>query len=96
VKVRVIARSTFGIFLHNKVIFVVCLIFVCNFLIGLYAVLSFKSMTTASNAQQMQTLMLDDVGKVMWLLRNHARTSSQLWLDSVVPLGQSFMTLQSK
>ena len=29
-------------------------------------------------------------------LRNHARTSSQLWLDSVVPLGQSFMALQSK
>ena len=29
-------------------------------------------------------------------LRNHARTSSQLWLDSVVPLGQSFVALQSE
>ena len=67
-KVRTIARSTFGSFLHNKVIFMLCLIFVCNFLIGLYSVLKFKSMTTASNAQQMQSLMLDDVGRVMWLL----------------------------
>ena len=29
-------------------------------------------------------------------LRNHARTSLQLWLDSVVPFGQSFVALQSK
>ena len=29
-------------------------------------------------------------------LRNHARTSSQLWLDSVVPVGQSFVALQSE
>jgi 6-phosphofructokinase len=29
-------------------------------------------------------------------LRNHARTSSQLWLDSVIPLGESFVALQSK
>jgi hypothetical protein len=29
-------------------------------------------------------------------LRNHTRTSSQLWLDSVVPLGESFVALQSK
>ncbi len=30
------------------------------------------------------------------LLRNHARTNSQLWLDRVVPLGESFVALQSK
>ena len=29
-------------------------------------------------------------------LRNQARTSSQLWLDSVVPLGESFAAMQSK
>jgi ABC-type transport system involved in multi-copper enzyme maturation permease subunit len=68
VKVRTIALNTFGTFLHNKVIVVLCLLFVCSFLMGLYSVLSFKSMTTPSNAQQMQSLMLDDVGKTMFLL----------------------------
>ena len=29
-------------------------------------------------------------------LRDHARTSLQLWLDGVVPFGKSFMALQSK
>jgi hypothetical protein len=36
------------------------------------------------------------LGLLGWVLRNHARTSSQLWLDSVVPVGQSFVALQSK
>ena len=38
----------------------------------------------------------EEMNRLAKQLRNHARTSSQLWLDSVVPLGQSFMTLQSK
>ena len=67
-KVRTIAFNTFGTFLHNKVIVVLCLLFVCCFLLGLYSVLTFKSMTTASNAQQMQSLMLDDLGKTLFLL----------------------------
>jgi ABC-type transport system involved in multi-copper enzyme maturation permease subunit len=68
VKIRTIARNTFGSFLHNKVILAVCLLVVCNFLLGLYSVLSFKSMTTASNAQQMQSLTLDDLRKTLFLL----------------------------
>jgi len=68
VKVRTIALNTFGSFLHNRVIFVTCLLFACNFLLGVFSVLKFKSMTTTSNAQQMQDLMLDDIGKVLFLL----------------------------
>jgi hypothetical protein len=36
------------------------------------------------------------VNGLITTLRNHARTSSQLGLDRVVPLGQSFVVLQSK
>jgi len=68
VKIRTIARGTFGSFLHNKVILVLGLLFVAFFLMGLYSALKLKSMTTASNAQHMQSLMLDDMGKTLFLL----------------------------
>jgi hypothetical protein len=34
--------------------------------------------------------------KFISTLRNHAKTILQLWLDSVVPFGKSFVALQSK
>jgi ABC-type transport system involved in multi-copper enzyme maturation permease subunit len=68
VKIRTIARSTFGTFLHNKVILVLSLLFLAFFLMGLYSALKFKSMTTASNAEYMHYLMWDDIGKTLLLL----------------------------
>jgi len=68
VKIRTIARGTFGSFLHNKVILVLSLLFLAFFLLGLYSVLKYKSMTTASNAQQVQGHMLHDMGQTLFLL----------------------------
>ncbi len=34
--------------------------------------------------------------KAGWKLRDHARTTLQLGLDGVIPLGQSFMALQAE
>ena len=67
-KVRTIAFNTFGSFLRNKVILLFCSLFVCIVLLMMSPLLSFKSMTHASNAQQMQGLVLNEIAIVMSLV----------------------------
>lgn len=67
-KIRTMALSTFGHFLHNKVLLVFCFLFACDFLAGIYAVRTWHSMTTASNAQQMQDHTAKDVATSMALI----------------------------
>jgi ABC-type transport system involved in multi-copper enzyme maturation permease subunit len=59
VKVRTIALNTIGTFLHNKVILVVSLLFVCDLLMGIYSVLLFRS-----DARQIDSL-LHDIGATL-------------------------------
>ena len=64
-KVRTIALSTFGSFLRNKVILLFCSLFVCVILLMMTPMLVYKSMTSASNAQQMQGYILNTVAGIM-------------------------------
>ena len=64
-KIRTIALSTFGSFLRNKIILLFCSLFVCIVLLTMFPLMSYKSMTNASNAQQMQGLILNEVAAVM-------------------------------
>lgn len=67
-KVWTIALSTFGSFLRNKVILLVCSLFVCIVLLMMTPLLIYKAATTAGNAQQMQGLVLNMVAMVMSLV----------------------------
>lgn len=67
-KVRTIALSTFGSFLRNKVIILFCSLFVCIVLLMMSPLLAYKAMTSASNAQQMQGYILNEVAAVMSLV----------------------------
>ncbi len=67
-KVRTIAFGTFTSFLHNRLIILFCSLFVCLVLLMMSPLLAYKSMTTASNAQQMQGLILSEVAAVMSLV----------------------------
>ena len=64
-KVRTIALSTFGSFLRNKVILLFCSLFFCVILLMTSPLLFYKSMTDASNAQQMQGFILNTVANVI-------------------------------
>jgi len=65
VKVRTIALNTFGSFLRNKVILLFCSLFVCIVALMTSPLLYYKSMTDASNAQQMQGVILNTVATVI-------------------------------
>jgi ABC-type transport system involved in multi-copper enzyme maturation permease subunit len=67
-KVRTIALSTFGGFLHSRVILLFGSLLVCVVLYGLHPMLTIKAMTTASNAQQMQGYILSAVDEIMSLV----------------------------
>jgi ABC-type transport system involved in multi-copper enzyme maturation permease subunit len=67
-KVRTIALSTFGSFLRNKVILLFCSLFACIVLLMLSPLLAYRAMTDASNAQQMQGYILNEVAGVMSLV----------------------------
>jgi len=67
-KVRTIALSTFGSFLRNKVIILFCSLFACLVLLMMTPLLAFKAVTTASNAQQMQGVVLNEIVAVMSLM----------------------------
>jgi ABC-type transport system involved in multi-copper enzyme maturation permease subunit len=67
-KVRTIALSTFGSFLRNKVIILFCSLFACLVLLMMTPLLAYKAMTTASNAQEMQGFVLNEVVAVMSLM----------------------------
>jgi len=63
--IRTIALSTFGSFLRNKVILLFCSLFVCIVLLMISPLLTFKSMTNAANAHQMQGFILNEVAELM-------------------------------
>ena len=67
-KIRTIAFSTFGSFLRNRVILLFGSLFVCIVLLMMTPLISYKSMTTASNAQQMQGFILNEVAEVISLV----------------------------
>jgi len=67
-KVRTIALSTFGSFLRNKVILLFCSLFACIVLLMMSPLLAYKAMTDASNAQQMQGFILNEVAGLMSLV----------------------------
>lgn len=64
-KIRTIALNTFGSFLRNKVILLFCSLFVCIVALMTSPLLYYKSMTDASNAQQMQGVILNTVAAVI-------------------------------
>ncbi|HKF23940.1 MAG TPA: ABC transporter permease [Candidatus Angelobacter sp.] len=67
-KVRTIALSTFGSFLRNKLIILFCSLFACLVLLMMTPLLAYKAMTTASNMQQMQGIVVNEVVTVMSLM----------------------------
>lgn len=69
-KIRTIASSTFGNFLYNKVVLVICIPVVGFLLLGIVAVLQYKRMTTASNLEQEQIEMLRSLGSYLSMLIN--------------------------
>ena len=64
-KVRTVALSTFGSFLRNKVIILFCSLFVCIVLLMMFPLMSYRSLARASDAQQWQGLVLNEVAAVM-------------------------------
>src|SRR5579864_4981567 len=54
------------------------------------------SRTSTGTRRMLDWLSLSEETSSLSCLRDHARTSLQLWLDGVVPLGQRFVALQSK
>ncbi|HEY2362071.1 MAG TPA: ABC transporter permease subunit [Candidatus Angelobacter sp.] len=64
-KVRTIALNTFGSFLRNKAILLFCSLFVCIVALMTSPLLYYKAMTDASNAQQMQGVILNTVATVI-------------------------------
>jgi ABC-type transport system involved in multi-copper enzyme maturation permease subunit len=68
VKIRTIALSTFGSFRRNKLIVVFCSLFVCLVLLMMTPLMAYKAMTNASNAQQMQGFILNEVAGVVSLV----------------------------
>jgi ABC-type transport system involved in multi-copper enzyme maturation permease subunit len=70
VKIRTIASSTFGSFLYNKVVLVVCIPVVGFFLIGLFMVIEFKRMTTGGNLELGQVQLIQTLGQNLSVLIN--------------------------
>lgn len=67
-KVWTIALNTFGSFLRNKLIILFVVLIACVVLLMMTPMLGMKAMTTASNAGQMQTLVLTEVSAIMSLV----------------------------
>lgn len=67
-KIRTITLSTFGSFLHNKLILLFCSLFLCIVLLMMTPLMGFKAMTTSANAQQMQGVILNEVAMIMSLV----------------------------
>lgn len=64
-KIRAIALNTFSSFLRDKLIILFCALFVCVILLMMTPMLGYKALKTASNASQMQTLVLNLVSVIM-------------------------------
>jgi ABC-type transport system involved in multi-copper enzyme maturation permease subunit len=68
VNIRIIATGALRSFLHNKVILLFGSLFVCVVLLMMTPLMTYKSMTNAANAQQMQGFVLSTVSGVMSLV----------------------------
>jgi ABC-type transport system involved in multi-copper enzyme maturation permease subunit len=64
-KIRTIAWNTFGSLLRDKLIILFFAVFVCVVLLMMTPMLGFKAVTTASNAAQMQAMVLSFVSIIM-------------------------------
>ncbi len=64
-KIRTIAFNTFGSFRRNKLIILFCSLFACLILLMMTPLFGYKAMTTASNAQQMRGMILNEVSSVV-------------------------------
>jgi ABC-type transport system involved in multi-copper enzyme maturation permease subunit len=64
-KIRTIAWNTFGCLLRDKLIILFFAVFVCVVLLMMTPLLGFKAVTTASNASQMQAMVLSFVSVIM-------------------------------
>ena len=67
-KIRTIAFNTFGSFLRDKLIILFCIVFACVVLLMMTPMLAVKAMTTVSNAQQMQAMVLGIVATIMSMM----------------------------
>jgi Cu-processing system permease protein len=68
VNIRTIAIGALPSFLHNKVILLFGSLFVCVVLLMMTPLMTYKSMTNAANAQQMQGFILGEISSVMSLV----------------------------
>src|SRR5262249_2610187 len=60
--------NTFGSLLRNKLLLLFLSLFICIVALMMSPLLAYKAMTTASNAEQMQTLVLTEVDLIMSLV----------------------------
>ena len=67
-KIRTLARSTFGSFFHNWVVLILLIVCVIGLLLMMTSLLGIKAMTSAQNAAQMQTVVLSMVSGFMTLV----------------------------
>jgi ABC-type transport system involved in multi-copper enzyme maturation permease subunit len=68
VKIITIAQNTFSSFLRDKLIILFSILFACVVLLMMTPLLGMKAMTTAGNAQQMQSYVLSVVAEIMSLV----------------------------
>lgn len=66
--IATIARNTFGNFLRNRMMVLLCIIFICVVLLMMTPMFMARKMRTAGNAQQMQTVVLGLVSTIMQLV----------------------------
>jgi ABC-2 type transport system permease protein len=64
-KVRAIAWNTFGSLARDRLLIVFAILFACVILLMMTPLLGMKAMTTASNAQQAQSVILELVSVIM-------------------------------
>lgn len=67
-KILTIARNTFGSFLRNKLMILFFALFLSIVLLMMTPFLAYKAMTTASNAQQMQGMVMGLIGAIMLMV----------------------------
>jgi ABC-2 type transport system permease protein len=68
VKIRTIALNTLGSFLRDKLIILFCALFLCIVLLMMTPMLAMKAALTRENAAEMQTMVLNIVGAIMYFV----------------------------
>lgn len=67
-KILTIARNTFGSFLRNKLMILFFALFLSIVLLMMTPFLAYKAMTDASNAQQMEAMVMGLIGAIMLMV----------------------------